>query len=81
MEITVIMSRGKMDISMHGRHTSGMMIWLLLSQYQLDVSVLIKIPSHCPKKKNYALNEMNGLDLTLFLIENEIFTDHVVHHM
>lgn len=26
MEITVIMSRGKMDISMHGRHTSGMMI-------------------------------------------------------
>ena len=24
---------------------------------------------------------MNGLDLTLFLIENEIFTDHVVHHM
>ena len=25
-KITVIMSRGKMDISMHGRHTSGMMI-------------------------------------------------------
>ena len=69
MEISVIMSRGKMDISMHGRHTSGMMIWLLLSQYQLDGSDLFKIPFHCPKKI-YALNEMNGLDLTLFLIEN-----------
>ena len=79
-KITVIMSRGKMDISMHGRHTSGMMIWLLLSQYQLDGSDLFKIPFHCPNKI-YALNEMNGLDLTLFLIENVIFTDHVVHHM